>query len=272
MPPNPFIPGRPIPTPMKERFTLYLLGTAGSGKTTLARAFKRWLDQEGLDSVLVNLDPGVAHLPYEADVDVREWIRLDEVMDTYDLGPNGAQVAAADMLAMNAGVVQEALAGFETDFFICDTPGQVELFVFREAGRVLVEQLGTDRSLLAFLIDPFLAKDASGFVTQLLVSATAQFRFHVPAVHLLGKADLLEPGDRERFESWTKDPEGLLDEIVAEEPSMYREVAVHIHRMLEDLGGWGRLHPVSSTSGEGMEDLYNAVVEAYKGGEDVRPD
>lgn len=257
---------------MKEHFTLYLLGTAGSGKTSVAKAFNRYLDQEGLDSVLVNLDPGVTHLPYEADVDVREWIRLDEVMETYDLGPNGAQVAAADMLAMNAPVVQEALDGFETDFFICDTPGQVELFVFREAGRVLVEQLGTDRSLLAFLIDPFLARDASGFVTQLMLSATAQFRFHTPAVHLLGKADLLEPEDRERFEGWTKDPQGLLDEIIEEDATMYREVAVHIHRMLEDLGGWGQLRPVSAVSGEGMEDLYNAVVEAYKGGEDVRPD
>lgn len=262
---------------MAENFAIYFIGTAGSGKTSLTAAYKRWLDQQGLDSVLVNLDPGVVDLPYEADVDVREWIHIDEVMETYDLGPNGAQVAAADMLAMNARQIQETLEQYRTDFFLMDTPGQVELFVFREAGKFLVDHLGTDKSQLAFLIDPFLAQDASGFVTQLMLSATAQFRFKIPAVHLLGKRDLLEADDLERFESWVKDPQGLLEQIRTEEidpglPGMYREVAVHIHRMLEDLEAWSRLHPVSAKSGEGLEDLYGAVTASYKGGGDVRPD
>lgn len=260
---------------MTEDFTLYFLGTAGSGKTHLTWAFKQWLDRQGLDSVLVNLDPGVMNLPYEPDVDVREWIQLGHVMDTYDLGPNGAQVAAADMLAMNAETIQRAIEGFETDFYLVDTPGQVELFVFREAGRFLVEELGTERSQLAFVIDPFLAQDASGFVTQLMVSATAQFRFQLPAVHLLNKVDLLEEDDLDRFERWIDHPDTLFDEIVADpdrQPGMYQEVAVHLHRMLDDLGAWHEMNPVSAETMEGLEDLYAAVTAAYKGGRDVMPD
>lgn len=86
---------------MKEEIFIYFIGTAGSGKSTLAHNFNQWMKLRGLDTIIVNLDPGAENLPYEPDVDIRDWISLEDVMKTYELGPNGAQIACADMIALD---------------------------------------------------------------------------------------------------------------------------------------------------------------------------
>ena len=65
---------------MKEELYVYFIGTAGSGKSTLAANFKEWFKLKGLDAIIVNLDPGAENLPYEPDVDIRDWISLEEVI------------------------------------------------------------------------------------------------------------------------------------------------------------------------------------------------
>ena len=71
---------------------IYFIGTAGSGKSSLVSAFQEWMTLQGLDCITVNLDPGVEFMPYEPDVDIRDWVRVGEVMRDYGLGPNGAQI------------------------------------------------------------------------------------------------------------------------------------------------------------------------------------
>ena len=73
---------------------LYFIGTAGAGKSTLVHTFQVWMNSQGLDCVTVNLDPGAESIPYAPDVDVRDWISLQGVMEEQELGPNAAQVAA----------------------------------------------------------------------------------------------------------------------------------------------------------------------------------
>src|SRR5437879_10922556 len=81
---------------------LYFLGTAGSGKSTMVYAFQLWMNSQGLDCVTVNLDPGAEALQYSPDLDVRDYVNLEEVMAEQGLGSNGAQVAAAGRGAMDA--------------------------------------------------------------------------------------------------------------------------------------------------------------------------
>src|SRR5437773_266842 len=101
---------------------LYFLGTAGSGKSTMVYAFQLWMNSQGLDCVTVNLDPGAESLQYSPDLDVRDYVNLSEIMEEQDLGPNGAQVAAADMIAMNARELAEVLETFETSYILIATP------------------------------------------------------------------------------------------------------------------------------------------------------
>ena len=42
--------------------------------------------------VVVNLDPAHDELPYHCAVDVRELVNVDDVMQAYELGPNGGML------------------------------------------------------------------------------------------------------------------------------------------------------------------------------------
>ena len=118
---------------------LYFTGTAGSGKSSLVRAYQEWLDNIGLESIIVNLDPGADYLPYDADVDIRDWVNLSEVMEDYSLGPNGAQIAAADLMAVNIKEWGPTVKEMGARFALVDTPGQMELFAFRQSSTAIIE-------------------------------------------------------------------------------------------------------------------------------------
>lgn len=254
-----------------ENVHLYVIGTAGAGKSKLTSAVKQFMKQQGRDAIAVNLDPGAETLPYEPDVDVRDWIRLDEVMAQYGLGPNGAQVVAADLLAMNASNVKNTIEEFRTDYVLLDTPGQIELWVFREAGMHLTRVLAPENSAMLFLLDPFLAKQPSAFVSQMALAAVTQFRFQIPMLNVLSKVDLLPKEDLSRVLAWTEDTDLLYDEIT-KQVGMYHELNLSMLRVLKDLGTYTRLTPASGETLEGMEDVYAFVQNVYMGSEDLEPE
>jgi GTPase SAR1 family protein len=251
---------------------LYLLGTAGAGKTTLTHAFQTWMQSLGLDSITVNLDPGVEDLPYEPDVDVRDWIRLDEIMAQRGLGPNGAQIVAADLLALNANEIAEVLGKFETNYVLIDTPGQMELFTFRESARVVIDTFGREDSALVYLNDPALVKQPSGLVSSMLLVATTQFRHALPFINVLSKSDLLTPEELERVVNWSIDPFALYDALVQSEATPRMVLDIAFFESLETIGVYKRLTPVSSQVSFGFEDIYALVQQVFEGGEDLRPD
>jgi GTPase SAR1 family protein len=251
---------------------LYFIGTAGSGKSTLTHAFRTWMESQGLNAVTVNLDPGAESLPYEPEVDIRDWIRVDEIMDKQGLGPNGAQVVAADMLALNTKEVADVLETFETGYFLIDTPGQMELFTFRESSRVVIDAFGREDSALVYLNDPALVRQPSGLISSLLLVATTQFRHSIPFVNVLSKADLLTPEELEQVVKWSLDPFALYDALVTAEVTPKTTLDISFFESLETIGVYRRLVPVSSDAMFGFEDVYNHVQQVFEGGEDLRPD
>ena len=159
---------------------IFVVGTAGAGKSSLVTAFQRWSRFLETDAIAVNLDPGAERVHYDAEFDVRDLISLTEVMTEYDLGPNGAQILAADLLAAQAGDVADQLHALSGELMIVDTPGQVELFAFREASNHLIEVLGRNQSAIIYLFDPMLSRSPSGFVSQMLLSSIVEFRLGLP--------------------------------------------------------------------------------------------
>ena len=51
-----------------------------------------------ISAITLNLDPGVKTMPYTPDIDIRDFIVLEEVMTEYELGPNGAMILASDLM------------------------------------------------------------------------------------------------------------------------------------------------------------------------------
>ena len=248
---------------------LYFVGTAGSGKSTLTNAFQLWLTNQGYDAITVNLDPGADSLGYVPDVDVRDWVKLSEVMAEYGLGPNGAQIAAADMMALNIKEISQVVAGHDTDYILLDTPGQIELFTFRQSSKVIMDDLSGDRAMVAYLFDPALAKTPNGYVSSLMLAATVHFRLPVPMISLLSKVDTLSDEARENVALWSKDYYALFSSLLDESIDAQTQVSVEFLQALETVGAGRPVVPVSSDTGEGMEDIYSTAQLVFDGGEDL---
>ena len=140
--------------------TIFVTGTAGSGKSLLTSKLVQWYKDNSFYPVSLNLDPGVISLPYEPDVDVRNYIDIDKIMSRHDLGPNGALIMAADMIATKLDEIQEEVYDLNPDFVIVDTPGQIELFIFRASGPYFVSNFQSDSKINIFTFDGILASSS----------------------------------------------------------------------------------------------------------------
>ncbi len=252
--------------------TVYFVGTAGAGKSTMVAAYDRWCKQHGLSTLIINLDPGAEKLPYQPDIDIRDTVDLATVMEEHDLGPNGAQVAAADLIALQLGDLRDEIDGYRADQILIDTPGQIELFVFRMSGKVIMDGLNPERSVLAYHLDPYLARTASGFASQLLLAATTRFRFSQPVVHLLTKQDAIDEESLETIMQWGMDPMALESDILGEEAGMDTELAANVSRLLDTMGLENTLVPVTALDDGGIDDLYTLIQATVGGSEDSTPE
>jgi len=248
---------------------IYFVGTAGSGKSTMVGAFKQWLDDNGVDAITVNLDPGAERLAYKADIDIREWVSLGEVMDEYSLGPNGAQIVAADLMAMNIHKLTAVLEGYRTHFALIDTPGQLELFAFRGSSGMIVNALGKEKSMIAYLSDPMLCRKPNGFISSMMLSALVQFRLQLPMMNILSKFDTLSEDDSQRIIDWFENPDTLYGDLLDEDSDPQSVVGMELFKALENTGVFGEIRGISAQDETGLEEIYASAQLTFFGGEDA---
>ncbi|MBI0582670.1 MAG: ATP/GTP-binding protein [Methanomassiliicoccus sp.] len=248
---------------------IYFIGTAGSGKSSLVQAYREWLEVQGIDSIIVNLDPGADFIPYRADVDIRDWIHLDEIMRDHSLGPNGAQIVASDLMAVHAKEWVPVVKSMETDICLIDIPGQMELFTFRQSSTALIEELGREDAFLVFLSDPALSRTPNGFVSDLMLCGITQFRFSLPIINVLSKSDLLKEEELEEVLGWSRDAYGLYNALTGPNMSSQAVISIEYLKAMENVGLYRELTPVSALEGTGMEDIYNTIQQYFEGGEDA---
>jgi len=246
---------------------IFFVGTAGSGKSAMTVGTRDWLRSRGANALTANLDPGAERLPYVPDIDVREYVQLNEVMDRYGLGPNGAIIVSCDLVAEDFGEILKEIEDYSPDYLLVDTPGQLELFVFRASGSFIVSALGKEQTIAAFLVDPFLAQTPSSFVSILLLSLTTELKLSVPTVKVLSKADILTTEQLENIDRWTFEP-GALQDALLSETGLSRSLASRICSVLSESEESFRLLQVSSKEERGFEDLYTEIQMAYEGGDD----
>ena len=247
---------------MEEPGTIYFTGTAGAGKTSLVRAFAEWMRSAGYDATVVNLDPGSEASENDMDVDIREWVRLVDLR---------AVRAEADMIALKVFEVKQAIQELKSDYILIDTPGQIELFAFREASKAIVDALSGDRSIIAFLYDPVLARTAAGFVSLLMLGATVEFRFRLPTLNILAKSDVLNPEQLREVMSWSDDPGVLYDAIGRDTPTPDVQLSTELFRAIETMAPLVGLVPTSAKEASGLEDMYHSFQRVFAGGEDLEP-
>ena len=247
---------------------LFFVGTAGSGKSTLVASYRQWLDDNAVDAIVVNMDPGADTLPYDADIDIRDWIRLDQVMEEYGLGPNGAQIVAADLMTVNIEKMMDVVSDYHSDYVLVDTPGQLELFAFRESSNLTVEAYGKSDSMLIYLADPSLCHTPNGFISAMTLGALVQFRLQLPMLNLLSKCDTLTEDDPQRMLDWYEQPDVLYGDLLESDSLPQTVVGMELFKAMENTGVFGEIRPVSAREYYGLEEIYAAAQLAFFGGED----
>ncbi|MFX0209122.1 MAG: ATP/GTP-binding protein [Candidatus Hodarchaeota archaeon] len=243
----------------------YLVGTAGSGKTMLTSSLQQYLTTKGASLTTVNLDPAVQYIPYKADIDIRDYIDFDRLVDEYKLGPNGAMIAAADLIADYIGEIREDIEelGESSAVVLVDTPGQMELFAYRNSGLKITESFPQDTSFLAFLFDSSLVSQISGFISISLLATSVQIRLNLPVTHVITKIDLLKPYQIDDILAWRDDPYEAIEELYG----MTREFSAQAGQIIEGMSQIP-LIPVSALSGEGLELLSAQISRVFVAGED----
>src|SRR3989304_4161286 len=180
-------------------FIVFIIGTAGSGKSLLTGAFYDWLEMAKKDVSIVNLDPGVTTLPYSPDVDARDYVNVENLMEEYGLGPNGALVMAADLIADEIKNISTEVEGLRSDIVLVDTSGQMELFAFRASGPYIANELTKEPKTIVYLFDSVFSVNPLNYVSNLFLSAAVYNRFLLPQIYLLSKCDLLPKEEVDRI-------------------------------------------------------------------------
>jgi len=252
---------------MFRMFIVFVIGTAGSGKSLLTASFAEWLKISKQNVAIVNLDPGALTLPYTPEVDVRDYINIEELMRKHGLGPNGALVMAADLIAEETEKLGEEIENFNPDVVLVDTPGQMELFAFRASGPYIASELTRGAKAIVYLFDSVFCVNPLNYVSNLFLSAAVYNRFFIPQVHVLSKCDLLPPEDVDRLVDWSARPM-VLETAIEEKLSgtrrlLSRDMMHAIHR----LGLRFLLIPVSARTNEGMINLNSTLERVFTGGE-----
>jgi len=250
-------------------FGTLIIGTAGSGKSLLTKALSVFLKARDLDTIIVNLDPGVVKLPYEPDVDIRNLITVEELMERYSLGPNGAMIMASDLLAVKLDQINEEISMLRSDYVIVDTPGQMELFAFRASGPYVAKELIFESKLVIYLFDALFCKDPMNFVSNLFLFSAVYNRFLLPQYPVLSKSDLLPEEEIEKMVIWSENPDELEFSIQKELRGDSRLISRDLLDAITRLGLNFALLPVSATLGEGLVDLEAAIQRQFRGGEEV---
>ena len=247
---------------------VFIIGTAGSGKTILTAALRRYLLSQDISVVSVNLDPAVEHIPYTCEIDVRDYVDYKEIIDEYELGPNGAMIVASDLVAQNIDDILEEIDDYQADATLIDTPGQLEVFVYRRSGVEIVRQFNPDDSLVLFLMDSTLCKRAENFISLTLLAGSAQLQLGLPFIHALTKMDLLKEKELEVLKEWSEDLSLVLDAMSERKYTLETELTTVLINSIRELQTNLPIVPVSGLTGDGVIDVASFISRVWRAGDD----
>ncbi|CAH1421216.1 unnamed protein product [Lactuca virosa] len=221
-------------------YLLLLGGCAERGK-----GWCLYLQLIGRKVAIINLDPANDSLPYDCAINIEDLIKLSDVMNEHNLGPNGGLVYCMDYLEKNIDWLESKLKPLLKDhYFLFDFPGQVELFFLHSNAKKVIMQLikKLDLRLTAVhLIDAHLCSDPGKYVSALLLSLSTMLHMELPHVNVLSKIDLIENYGKLAFNlDFYMDVQDLsyLQHHVDQDPrsSKYRKLTKELCEVIEDFG------------------------------------
>ncbi|KAI4164747.1 MAG: hypothetical protein LQ342_001722 [Letrouitia transgressa] len=196
-----------------------VMGPAGAGKTTFCSALIQHLRLNKRSCYYVNLDPAAEDFAYEPDLDIKDLISLEDVMEELGLGPNGGLIYCFDYLLENLEFLTDPIESVtEEHMIIIDMPGQIELYTHVPVVPTLVRHLtragAVNVSLCAtYLLESTFVVDRAKFFAGTLSAMSAMVMLEVPHINVLSKMDLVKGSMPKRLLKRFIDPDAsLLDD------------------------------------------------------------
>jgi GTPase SAR1 family protein len=246
---------------------IFVTGTAGAGKSLLTAKLIQWYKDSGAFAASLNLDPGSLKLPYEPDIDVRDYVDIDKLMDNYGLGPNGSLVMASDMIATRIDDIQSEVDELNPEYIIVDTPGQIELFAFRASGPYFVSNFKAEEKVTIFAFDGMLVSAPINFVSVSLLASAVKLRLQTAQINALTKRDLVTDKLVSILE-WSSSAYALDNALSGEKDVEYSLLSRELAKSLSKAGFGQSIIAVSSLTMSGMMNLIGAISRTINQGED----
>ncbi|CED83544.1 Predicted GTPase [Phaffia rhodozyma] len=174
-------------------FGQLVVGPPGSGKSTYCHGMHQFLTALNRPVHIVNLDPANETLPYPCSLSISSLVTLQDAMDEFGLGPNGAMLYCMEYLEENFDWLVEELDKLEGGYFIFDIAGQVELSTNHGSLTRIMDRLRKlDYRLAAVhLSDASYLTDASKYISVLLTSLRTMLQLEMPHINVLSKMDII---------------------------------------------------------------------------------
>ena len=251
--------------------TIFITGTAGSGKSLLTARLLEWYHSNEVAPISINLDPGVSKLQYDPDIDVREFIDFYSIMEDYNLGPNGSLILANDLISTKIEEIQNQVQELNPDYIIIDTPGQIELFAFRSSGPYFVSNFYSDTKVTLFTIDGTLATSPISFVSLLFLSQSIKLRLGIPQINVLTKRDKIIEKLPEILD-WSNSMTSIQNSLNHEKDTEQSLLGKDIIRTLYKSGNMLSPIAMSNITMNGMVNLSAALSRILTQGEEEHKD
>lgn len=177
---------------------MLVMGPAGAGKTTFCSALIQHLRNNKRSCFYINLDPAAEDFAYQPDLDIKDLISLEDVMEEMGLGPNGGLIYCFEFLLENLDFLTEAIDPVTEEYLIIiDMPGQIELYTHIPVVPALVKHLTRTGALnvnlcATYLLESTFVVDRAKYFAGTLSAMSAMIMLEIPHVNVLSKMDLVK--------------------------------------------------------------------------------
>lgn len=248
---------------------------------------------------VINLDPAVRYVPFDSNIDIRDSVNYKEVMNQYNLGPNGGILTSLNLFATKIDQILGLLEKRTTPDpeksnqipiknILIDTPGQIEVFVWSASGSIILDSLASSfPTVIAYVIDTPRTASTSTFMSNMLYACSILYKTKLPMILVFNKTDVK---DAEFAKDWMTDFEAFQTALKEEEEagsfggveggsgfgggSGYMGSLLNsMSLMLEEFYSHLSVVGVSAMTGQGIDEFFEAVAEkAEEFNRDYKPE
>ncbi|KAF2445663.1 ATP binding family protein-like protein [Karstenula rhodostoma CBS 690.94] len=201
-----------------SKYGTLVMGPAGAGKSTFCASLIQHLQNNKRPCFYVNLDPAAEDFAFDPDLDIKDLISLEDVMEEMSLGPNGGLIYCFEFLMENLDFLTDPLEDVTDEYLIVfDMPGQIELYthvpILPDLVKTLMRGSLNINMCAAYLLEATFIVDRPKFFSGTLSAMSAMLMLEMPHINILSKMDLVKGQVAKRELNRFLDPDpALLEE------------------------------------------------------------